>query len=265
MNATSALSCEHIYIRRIPGRTDAFIAALQNYLRKLLTISEGTESAEIIITPDGSEHRFEWYGEAGETNLDSALSAMETAAETDVRINICSDLYSAEEEQRSLNALLRDGSLKDCVRCSILLEDEHTSSLTMSGLYRGAFLHGAVPFVSDASDILLKTAWNGYTHRAEFRFAPAAFDDAQDLGDLLEDRLEIELVTEDNLLRVENVHLEDADEVAFYREMLEKLTTLAESAQITGALTPESDEIFALLRFVRENSAVTVQTAVAEG
>lgn len=262
MDHMSALSCEHIYMERIPGKTDRALTALQDYLRALFSPSHNSESAEVIITCDGETRCFEWFGSSEALNPTEALSPLGNAIHIDIRINLCCDHFTLIEEQRELYDILRDGSLKDCVHCRTLLEDEDSTSLTMSGLHCGAFLHGNVPFCANA--VSLQTAWNGYTHRAVFSFAPADFDHAQDLTDVLEDRLDIELSAQNDEIRIENVHLENADDIAFYRETLEKLSALAQDAQISGALTPESDDVFALLRFVLKNDSVAIETAIAE-
>lgn len=262
MNNMSALSCEHIYMERIPGKTDHALAALQDYLRALFSLSHNSESAEVIITCDGEPLCFEWFGTTEKLNPNEALSRLSSANHIDVRINLCCDHSTSIEEQRELYDILCDGSLKDCVHCRVLLEDEGSTSLTMSGLHCGAFLHGNVPFCANTAP--LQTAWNGYTHRAVFSFAPADFDHAQDLTDVLEDRLDIELSAQNNEIRIVNVHLENADDIAFYRETLEKLSAFAQNAHLSGALTPESDDVFALLRFVLKNDSVAIETAVAE-
>ena len=267
MQNTSLLSCEHIRIRRVPGRTDGFIRQLQEYLKTLFRLSDAFGSAELHLQADGDERTFLWLGdEHPEIDL-AAIDALAEASQIDVRVDLCSERPCMEDARDRLTALLASGTLKDCVRYCELLEDEHTSSLFLSGLYRGAFLHGSVPFTANDEDILEDAVWNGYTHRAEFHFAEESVEAMLDLADRIQDRIEeidLELSDDDRRLEIGSVQLACREDVSFYREALEQLVRLSDHAQLTGALTPESDAIFALLRFVREGSAVVAQTAVAE-
>lgn len=267
MKNTSALSCEHIHIHRIAGRTDAFIAALQGYLRTLFMQNDKLSWMEIRIANDNAS--FCLQGQDGVLTGDSAdeaLSGMTAADEIDVRVDMCCELFHMDGAQAVLSDALRSGQLKDCVRYCALLQDEQTSSLTLSGLYRGAFLHGAVPFTQDNEDILVACKWIGFTHRAEFRFPESAAGAASALTEQLEDRLEIDLTfsPDGRELKIQGLELADRREVLFYRDALEQLVRLSESARITGALAPDSDSVFALLRFVQDGSGVVLQTAVAE-
>ena len=267
MKNSSALSCEHIRIRRAPGRTDGFIDALQRYLKSLFTQNDKLSWVEVRIADDDRSYCFEWQdgGLCGD-GADEALTGMAGANRIDVRVDMCCEFFHMEDAQSALTDVLRDGQLKDCVRYVALLQDESSSALMLSGLYRGSFLHGAVPFTADNQDILVVCKWNGFTHRAEFRFPESAVNAAAALADELEDRLEIELTLADDgrSLTIESLQLADRREVFFYRDALEQLARLSERAQITGALAPDSDSVFALLRFVQEGSGVIWQAAVAE-
>ena len=266
MKNSSILSCEHIHVRRVPGRTDAFLAALKVYLETLFSLSDEFGSAEIRIANDGREFRFEWAGGELPGPGGEAIDGMAEASEIDVRVNMCCDLFDMDEAQAALARELKGGALKDCVRCCTLIEDEQTASLTMSGIYRGAFLQGAVPFTTDNEDILVATRWNGFTHRAEFRLREAEADAAGEIADALEGRLEIELSRSDDgrALAIGALQLDGRAQVEFYRDALERLCRMSESSLITGSLAPEDDAVFALLRFVRDGADVVVQTAVAE-
>ncbi len=266
MKNSSILSCEHIHVRRVPGRTEVFVAALQTYLRTLFSLSDEFGSAEICIANDDREYRFEWTGDGLPGSGDEAIEGMAGAAEIDVRVNMCCDLFDMDEAQAALAAQLKGGVLKDCVRCCTLIQDEQTASLTMSGIYRGAFLQGAVPFTTDNQDILVATRWNGFTHRAEFRVRKADAQAAAEVADALEDALEIELTRSDDglALVIGALQLDGRAQVERYREALEKLAQMSETSLITGSLAPEDDAVFALLRFVQEGAEVIVQTAVAE-
>ena len=58
MKNSSALSCEHIRIRRAPGRTDGFIDALQRYLKSLFTQNDKLSWVEIRIADDERNYCF---------------------------------------------------------------------------------------------------------------------------------------------------------------------------------------------------------------
>lgn len=266
MKNKSVLSCEHIHIRRVPGRTDAFMSALQGYLRALFQLLNHLGSAELSISLDGAQTRFEWLDDVCPDSDGVQIELLAQANEIDVRVDMCCDRFPMEDAQKALSDLLKDGSLKDCVRYCALIEDEQTSSLTLSGLYRGAFLHGSVPFTSNNEDILVDTQWSGSSHRAEFEIAQGNEDQVRDLADLLESRLGIvlNLSGDGRTLIIDGVQLCGRQDVRFYRETLETLARLSARALITGSLIPESDTVFALLRFVQQGSAVSVQTAVAE-
>lgn len=266
MKNKSVLSCEHIHIHRIPGRTDAILSALQGYLRTLFQLLNHLGSAEILIDLDGAQSRFEWLDDVCPASDEGCIDRLTQADEIDVRVDMCCDQFPMEDAQKAISALLKDGSLKDCARYCALIEDDQTSSLTLSGLYRGAFLHGSVPFTSNNEDILVDTQWNGSSHRAEFQLRPESEEQARDLVELLESHLDIELNLSDDgrSLVIDGVQLGGRHDVRFYRETLEKLVRLSDRALITGSLIPESDNVFALLRFVQEGSLVNVQTAVAE-
>ena len=60
MDTRSLLSSEHIVIKAVAGRTEAFIAAVQAYLTTLFGLSDEFGSAEIVIRLDDEEHRFRW-------------------------------------------------------------------------------------------------------------------------------------------------------------------------------------------------------------
>ncbi len=266
MKNSSILSCEHIHVHRVPGRTDGFIAALQTYLRTLFSLSDEFGSAEIRIVNDDREALFEWTGGALPGPGDEAIDGMAHAAEIDVRVNMCCDLFDMDVAQAALAQHLKGGALKDCVRCCTLIEDEQTASLTMSGMYRGAFLQGAVPFTTDNQDILVATRWNGYTHRAEFRLPKENAGAAARIASALEAQLEIELTRSDDgqALVIDALQLDGRGQVELYRRSLAELSALAQTSLITGSLAPEDDAVFALLRFVQEGADVVVQTAVAE-
>ncbi|MBQ8973243.1 MAG: hypothetical protein IJ074_09220 [Clostridia bacterium] len=266
MIETSILSCEHIEIHAQPGQTDAFIRALQDYLRVLFSLSDELGSAELALTLDGETYEYVWMDDERPGAAGEQINALANAKEIGIRVNMCSELTDLASEQRKLNAMLRDGSLKDWVRYVELLADERTTSLTMSGIYRGAFLHGAVPFSGANEDILVSTQWNGLTHRAEFQLRKEERDSARELADALEQRFEIDLsISNDGgALLIEGLELKGLDDVRFYRETLETLVRKSEQNAITGALIPEDDRVFALLRFVPEGSSVFIQTAVAE-
>ena len=267
MKKSSALSCEHIRVHRVPGRTDGFIDALQRYLKSLFVQNDKLSWVEIRIVNDDRSYCFEWQdGCLCGDGSDEALTGMAEADRSDVRVDMCCEFFHMEDAQSALTDVLRDGLLKDCVRYVALLQDESSSALMLSGLYRGSFLHGAVPFTADNQDILVVCKWNGFTHRAAFRFPESAVNAAAALADELEDRLEIELTLSDDgrNLTIESLQLADRREVFFYRDKLEQLARLSEHAQITGALAPDSDSVFALLRFVQEGSGIIWQTAVAE-
>ncbi len=266
MKSASVLSCEHIHIHRILGRTDAFIAALQGYLHTLFTHFDEFGSVKIMIVCDDRSFQYEWVAGEQPSDYDPATLAVGESGEIDVQIDLYCEQTDIEEHQNTLFSLSRHGVLKDCVRHCILLEDEQTTSLMMSGMYRGAFLHGSVPFTSGNVDILEDTKWIDSSHRASFHFPEGAEDDAEDLLEQLETRLAIEANLTDNrrTLIIDGTQLDGRGDVYFYRDMLAKLVSLSDDALITGALMPESDTIFALLRFVQEGSSILVQTAVAE-
>lgn len=262
MKNSSVLSCEHIHIRRIPGRTDAFITALKDYLRTLPAPGDGLDWVEIRIDqkPDDAENL------ENSACVNQALEKLDQLDEFDVRVNMCCELFRMDDAQAALSGMLGSGQLKDCVRYCALLQDETTASLTLSGLYRGAFLHGAVPFTGDNEDILVACGWNGLTHRAEFSLPESAADQVADLVDALESRLEIDLefAPDGRSLKIESLQLAGHDDVLFYRDTLAQLTGMSDRAQITGALVPDSDAVFALLRFVPAGAGILIQTAVAE-
>ena len=61
-----------------------------------------------------------------------------------------------------------------------------------------------------------------------------------------------------------HAHLAEQVTEAAYYKALERLCELSEHSQILGSLMPDSDRVFALLRFVQEGSRVVILTAVAE-
>lgn len=265
MDNSSVFSCEHIHVRRIAGRTDAFVAALKKYLRTLFDATEFFGTANLVLSLDEQTHTFEWMGDVNPASDENCIDAMDSASEIDVRLDICCEDGRMLNIQNALSDMLENGALKDCVSYCELLEDAHTSSLYLSGPYRGSFLHGSVPFTG-CDDILVDNTWNGYTHRAEFVLHFEAEDEVRDIADELGENLEIdiELMHGAHELTVASVQLVGPAEVELYRSSLEKLVRIADSSKITGALTPESDTLFALLRFVKDGSSVDIQTAVAE-
>jgi len=266
MDTRSLLSSEHIVIKAVAGRTEAFIAVVQAYLTTLFGLSDEFGSAEIVIRLDDEEHRFRWLDDERPGQSEGTIRALADAASIDVRIDLCWDLFRMVPEQQALRGMLAGGGLKDLVKYQALMSDEHTASLVMSGLYHGAFLHGSVPFSGQTADILATTSWNGLTHRAQFMVPEVAEVRARELADQLEQRFEIELSFDDEgrELLIEGLELKGSGDVHFYRDVLEKLLQLSARALITGSLTPEDDDTYALLRFVQEGSQVIIQTAVAD-
>ena len=266
MKNTSVLSCEHIHLERVPGKTETFARALTDYLRTLFGLSDEFGSAEIIIETDGVRRAFVWDSEAIPEGEEAALDAILSAWAVDVRVNMCCDLFFMDEAQTALTARLADGSLRDCVRYCALLEDEQTSSLFYSGLFRGAFLHGSVPFETVPSDRLPADHWNGRTQRAEFTFPAEAADGAQALADRAAEEIEGDFAFADDgrALVISEMHLVSRGQAEQVRQLLEQLCALSEQAVITGALTPEDDETYALLRYVRSGDRVEMQAATAE-
>ena len=267
MKNTSVLSCEHIRVLRQPGRTDALLGALQSYLTALFRLAGEFGAAEITITPDNRAYRFEWTGDLRPEPADEAIAAIADADLIDVRVDLCSDEINPETLHSELSRLLATGELRDCAYYVALIQDDQTTSLVVCGMYHGAFLHGSVPFSSENQDILVGTVWSSMTHRAEFKIKPGCAEQAEEVADALEQRFEIDLARDmdDGLtVRISGIVLNGQRGVMFYRDCLARLSALSDQAMITGALTPEDDHTFALLRFVPAGSEILVQTAVAE-
>ena len=266
MKTESLMSCEHITLQAIPGRTEALVERVKAYLSALFALSDEFGSAAILVTLDGTEHRFEWLDDQRPGLTGDVIAAMDRAQRIDLRIDLCWDAFQMMPEQQALRRMLSDGSFKDCAAYYALMSDEHTASLVMSGLYHCAFLDGSVPFSGQSEDILTTTDWNGLTHRARFTLPEGRMEEAAALADELERRFEIDLSLneEEHTLVIEALELKGFKDVHFYRDTLQKLLQLSVRALITGSLTPEDDRVFALLRFVQEGSQVIIQTAVAE-
>lgn len=263
MNQTSYLLCSHIHVRAVAGRTDGFIFQLQNFLKSPFDAADQFEYAELHLTAGEADFNCYWMGE-DRPDFDSALTdAMASAAEIDLRLNISSETDCMSAPHDALLALLADGSLSDCVQISLLKNDV----LTFSGMHRGTFLHGVVPY-SDANGALPETTcWNSSNHRARFHFSEDNVYDACCIADLLPERIDmidLEFFYDDGEMFIHSVQLTDRACAEVYREALEQLSALADSVEISGVLTPESETAFALMRFVPDGGRVTTQTAIAE-
>lgn len=263
MPNSSILSCIRIRAHAVPGRTDGFIAALQEFAQLLPKHPESFSYAELHLAADSREHDCFWM-EGDCPDFDSGLIA--SAKEIDLRLNMCCEDALLLNAQTQLFDLLADGAHADCVRFCALVTDEEHAALTLSGMHGGAFHHGEVSFIDGCGGIPEDMCWNSSTHRAQFTFPEEALDDAWDLSEIIPehiDEIDLEFSFDRGEMAIHSVQLPDMDAVETYRSILQKLCEMANSFSISGALTPESDSAFALLRFAC-NGGVTVQTAVAE-
>ena len=262
MIPTSYLTCSHIRVRTAPGRTDGFIARMQDFIHTLFDSASAFEYAELHLTAGGSDFNCYWMGE-DHPDFDPALTdAVASAAEINLRLNISSETDCMSAPHDALLALLADGALSGSVQISLLKNDV----LFFSGMHRGAFLHGVVPY-ADADSLPETLCWNSSNHRAHFHFPEENVYDACCVADLLPERIDmidLEFFYDDGELFIHSVQLTDAACAEVYRESLEQLTVLADHAEISGVLTPESDAAFALMRFIPVGNRVTLQTAIAE-
>lgn len=266
MTNASTLACIRIRVNSLSGRTDGFVAGLQSFLKTLCARAKAFEFAELSLMADGAGPVLLWMGDDRPGFESAELSALESAKEIDIRLNLCSETDSCADDRAALFSLLSDGALADRVQFCALITGG-SASLMLSGLRGGRFCHGEVPFTDGCEGIPEDLRWNSASHRVLLRFADSAVDDAWDLSDLMQERIDeidLEFLPDSGELRIHSVQLPDMNSVEAYRAFLERLSLLAESVSIEGALTPEAEDAFALLRFVRAGNAVTVQTAVAE-
>jgi len=266
MPESSFLSCSRTRVRAVPGRTDGFAAALQRFLETIAGRAGSFSYAELLLIADGDEHSFFWLGDEC-PDLGGNLACLAASAELDVQLNLCSDEDCASDALAALIAPLADGALSDCVRFSSLTRSGDDASVFLLGSSDGAFHHGEIPFRDGLQGVPEDMCWNSCTHAARFTFPEAARDDAWDLSDLLEERIDeidLDFSRDEGTLAIHSVQLPDAEAVETYRAFLEQLASIAGSASILGALTPEAENAFALLRFVLEDGRVRMQTAIAE-
>lgn len=267
MIQTAVLTCTHIHVHTAPGRTDGFISNLQSFIETLFGCSEDFDYAELHLSAGEAQFNCYWMG-SDRPEFDSALtSALENADEIDLHLNLCSEADSMDKAHEALYIALSDGSLSDCVRMASLKKDDCASTLTFSGMHRGAFCHGEVPFCDDLDQIPEALSWNSSTHRAHFHFPEENVYDACCIADLLPERIDMidfEFFYDDAELFIHSLQLSDRSSIEVYRDSLEQLAALSDSMQIDGVLTPESDSAFALMRFVPEGGQIAVQIAAAE-
>ena len=263
MNQTSCLICSHIRVHAAAGRTDSFVTRLQSFIKSHFDAAADFEYAELHLTAGSADFNCYWMGE-DQPEFDPALTdAVASAAEIDLRLNISSETDCMSAPHDELFSLLSDGALSDCVQISLMKND----SLIFSGMHRGAFLHGAVPYTDAGDDLPETICWNSSNHRAHFHFSEENVYDACCIADLLPERIDMidqEFFYDDGEMFIHSVQLTDRACAEVYRDSLEQLARLADSVEISGVLTPESETAFALMRIVPDGSRVTVQTAIAE-
>ena len=260
---TDFLSC--IRIRAASGRPDGFISSLQCFLETISARAEKFSYAEILLRADGGERSIYWMEGEQPEPIDCAFIA--SAAEVDAVLNLCSDEDCASDAQSALLAPLADGSLAGCVRVCALTRDGENASVFLSGMREGKFFHSTIDFADGMEAIPADLCWNSLTHEAHFTFPESALDDAWDLSDLLQERIDeidLEFSYDDGALDIRSVQLPDAGSVEAYRAALEGFLKISGSARISGALSPEAENAFALLRFAASDGRVAVQTAAAE-
>lgn len=267
MNQTSVLTCTRIRVRAVPGRTDGLISGLQAFVNALFDRPDAFDYAELHLLTDGDARDLYWMGDEQPAFDPSLTAAISAAAEVDLLLNLSGETDCMADAHAALSSLLADGSLSDCARMICLRTGDDFAALTLSGIHGGAFLHGEVPFADGCEGVPADMCWNSCTHRARFHFPEEALDDAWDLSELLPERIDeidFEFSFDRAELVIHSVQLTDLNGVEVYREVLQHLADLSDGMEIAGALTPESDSAFALMRFAPDGSRVSVQTAVAE-
>jgi len=266
MTESSYLACISIQLTSAAGRTDNFTAELQAFLKNFVGRADSFSYAELQIFADGDWRSFYWVGD-NRPDPDYVLSSFPATAQMHMQLNLFSDADCVSDILHPLTTRLSDGSLANHVRLCALTRDGGDASVFLSGMLEGAFHHGEIPFHDGMDGIPEDMCWNSCTHAARFTFPEDARDDAWDLSDLLEERIDeidLDFSRDEGTLAIHSVQLPDVESVEVYRALLEQLCSLADSAVISGDLTPESENAFALLRFVPADGHVTVQTAIAE-
>lgn len=264
MSDTTFLCCSRIRLSAVPGRTENFAAALCSFLETIAGRAEAFSYAELQLTADENESVFYWMGDE-QPDLGDCLSAVSSAAELDISLNLCSEEDCASDALNALTGLLSDGSYADCARVCTLTRDGDDTRVFLSGMREGAFHHGEIPFGNDAAPDGM--CWNSCTHSAHFTFSGDACNDAWDLSDLLAERIDeidLEFSYDDGTLAIHSVQLPDAENTEVYRAALEQFCAIADSASIDGVLTPEAENAFALMRLVLSDGHVSIRTAIAE-
>lgn len=266
MNQTSILTCTHIHVRTAAGRTDAFVAMLHGFVRKLFDSANAFDYAELRLFADGDSREFFWMGDE-QPVFDDSVSALFSAAEMDIHLNLSSETDCMAASLTALTDHLKTGDLSDCARMSVLKTGDDFTHLTIAGMHGGAYLCGEVPFADGCEGVPSDMCWNSSTHRAVFHFPDETIDDAWDLSEMLPERIDeidFEFSFDSGELRIHSVQLPDMTCAETYRAALEQFAAMADELHIDGVLTPESDSAFALMRFAADGRTIAIRTAVAE-
>lgn len=261
MNNSPVLVCSRIRVHAVPGRTDGFVAGMQALLKTLSAQSDAFSYAEIHLTADESVRDY-FIMDGEHPQIDA--EALAAAKEIDLQMNLSCEDNRIADALSAVLSLLSDGSLADCARFCMLATGGNSAALTLSGMRNGFFHHGEVPFTDELPADL---CWNSSDHRASFTFPEEALDEVWELSEILQERIDeidLEFSFDGGELQIHSVQLPDREAIEAYRAALAQMASLADSVCISGALTPESDEAFALLRFVHEVGCVKVQTAIAD-
>ena len=264
MTNMTYISSERIIIRNTGEETRAFMLALFTYLNDILEVRGPGYLSRVKIDADGVPYVFEWDDTLGGDIAADIQKRISRAAQLNVRIDMSGQIGQLLEKRDDLFAMLSDGALRDRVWYSILTEDDGTAALVFSGLYHGAFLHGAVPFTVSNEDILVHTRWNGSSHHARFEVAEAQWSSAEAIMDRLEQTLNIDILQDGHAITIEQVSLDGLEEVRLYHSSLEELARISLSSEVSGYLCAEGEDAFALLRFIPIGNAIQLQTAVID-